>query len=41
MRWSGCQGRRATDRLFAELLHQLHGAYPKLPSTSVTRFMPV
>ncbi len=35
------QARRDSDRPFEELLHQLYAAYPKLPSTSVTRFMPV
>ena len=33
------QARRDGDRPFEELLHQLFAAYPKLPSTSVTRFM--
>ena len=33
------QARRDADRPFEELLHQLYGAYPKLPSTSITRFM--
>jgi hypothetical protein len=33
------QARREADRPFEELLHQLYAAYPKLPSTSVTRFM--
>jgi len=33
------QARRDDDRAFEELLHQLFATYPKLPSTSVTRFM--
>jgi len=33
------QARRDNDRPFEELLHQLYASYPKLPSTSVTRFM--
>ena len=33
------QARRDSDRPFEELLHQLFATYPKLPSTSVTRFM--
>ena len=33
------QARRDGDRAFEELLHQLYAAYPKLPSTSITRFM--
>ncbi|MBM4030323.1 MAG: DUF2851 family protein, partial [Planctomycetes bacterium] len=33
------QARRDADRPFEELLHQLFAAYPKLPSTSITRFM--
>jgi len=32
------QARRDGDRPFEELLHQLFAAWPKLPSTSVTRF---
>ncbi|HRT94745.1 MAG TPA: DUF2851 family protein, partial [Planctomycetota bacterium] len=32
------QARRDSDRPFEELLHQVFAAYPKLPSTSVTRF---
>ena len=33
------RARREADRPSEELLHQLYAAYPKLPSTSVTRFM--
>ena len=33
------QARRDNDRPFEELLHQLYAAYPKLPSTSISRFM--
>lgn len=32
------QARRDGDRAFEELLHQVFAAYPKLPSTSITRF---
>ncbi len=33
------QARRDADRPFEELLHQLFATYPRLPSTSITRFM--
>ncbi|HUT37320.1 MAG TPA: DUF2851 family protein [Planctomycetota bacterium] len=33
------QARRDNERPFEELLHQLFATYPKLPSTSITRFM--
>ncbi|MFP4056899.1 MAG: DUF2851 family protein [Candidatus Brocadiia bacterium] len=33
------QARRDGERPFEELLHQLYVSYPKLPSTSITRFM--
>lgn len=33
------QARRDADRPFEELLHQFFAAYPKLPSTNITRFM--
>lgn len=35
------QARRDGDRAFEELLHQLFASYPKLPSTNITRLMPV
>lgn len=34
-----CHARRASDRAFEETLHELYVAYPKLPSTQVTRLM--
>jgi len=33
------QARRDSDRPFEELLHRIYATYPKLPSTSITRFM--
>ncbi len=33
------QARRDNDRPFEEALHRFYASYPKLPSTSITRFM--